>query len=216
MRRLGGRRRSETMTMSRTFAAGAFCAVLVSAATGCSTSAKPTASREARGHGTSAHPRAPTVDPYKAALAFAECMRRHGVPHPDPDRGGNFHLTPRDEALMRRAGRRKHDAAEKACFHFLRPVVSTKPLSRHAQELAKAALRGFSRCMAARGYGFYSRPFVRNLSRGRAFFGFKRTDPAIMKVQRTQRFLRERTACEKKLNAKLDRIISADRGEPEY
>jgi hypothetical protein len=163
-----------------------------------------------------AKPALPTVDPYKAGLAFAECTRRRGVPHPDPDRGGNFHLTPHDEQLMRRVGPRKHEAAEKACFHFLRPVVSTKPLSRHAHSLAKAALRRFSRCMAERGYDFYADPFVKNLSRGRAFFGFRWTDPAIMKVQRKARFLRERTSCERKLNARLERIIAADRGEPEY
>lgn len=77
-----------------------------------------------------------TVDPYKAALAFARCMRQHGVPHPNPDSAGNFHLTPHQEQLE--------------------------------------------------------------------------------KVLKDPRFLRERTACEQKLNAKLDAIIAADRHEPQY
>ena len=157
------------------------------------------------------------VDPYEASLAFARCMRQHGVPHPDPDSAGNFHLTPHQEELMRRATPRQHELAERACFHFLRPVVSTKPLSAHAKALAKKALRSFAGCMKSRGYDFYeSPPVVRNLSRGRAMFGFERADPRATKVQKTARFLRERTACEQRLNAKLDAIIAADRHEPQY
>jgi hypothetical protein len=143
-------------------------------------------------------------------------MRQHGVPHPNPDRGGNFHLTPHDEQLMRRAGSRKHEAAEKGCFHYLKPVVSTKPLSSHAKALAATALRGFSQCMRARGYDFFRDPVVRNTSRGRAFFGFQKADPRAKKVQRSERYLNARTACERKLNAKLDVIIADDRGEIPY
>jgi len=157
------------------------------------------------------------VDPYRASLAFARCMRQHGVPHPNPDSAGNFHLTPHQEALMRRATPRQHELAERACFHFLKPVVSTKPLTSHAKSLARGALRGFAACMRSRGYDFYdSATVVRNLSRGRAFFGFEGTDPRIMKAQKTAPFLRARTACEQKLNAKLDAIIAADRHEPQY
>jgi hypothetical protein len=151
------------------------------------------------------------LDPYKASLAFAACMRQHGVPHPDPDRAGNFHLTPRDEALLRRVGPRKHEAAEKACFHHLKGVVSTKPLSPGAKARARKALRGLSRCMRAHGYDFFSDPVVGDMSRGRAFFGFKKTDPAIMQEQGTQRYRRAQRSCEKALNAKLDRIIADDR-----
>ena len=117
---------------------------------------------------------------------------------------------------MRRATPRQHELAERACFHFLRPVVSTKPLSAHAMALARNALRSFAGCMKSRGYDFYASPVVRNLSRGRAMFGFEDTDPRIMRVQKTKRFLKERTACEQKLNAKLDAIIAADRHEPQY
>ena len=49
------------------------------------------------------------VDPYKASRAFARCMRQHGVPHPNPDSAGNFHLTPRQEQLMRRATPKQHE-----------------------------------------------------------------------------------------------------------
>jgi hypothetical protein len=191
-------------------------AVVAGLAPGCS-SGSSTSTRDVENERAKAAKRLPPiVDPYKASMAFAACMRGHGVPHPNPDRAGNFHLTLHDERLMRRAGPRKHEAADKACFHYLKPVVSTEPLSRHAKLLAGSALQGFSRCMRTDGYDFYSDPVVRNYSRGRAFFGFSHTDPAIMEAQRTQRFLRARTSCEKKLNAKLDVIIADDRGEIPY
>lgn len=140
-------------------------------------------------------------------------MRSHGVPHPNPDSAGNFHLTPAQEQRMKRATPKQRRAADKACFHFLRPVVSTKPLSKHAIVLAKRALVANARCMAKRGYDvFESPPVVRNLSGGRAFFGYERSEPA----PKDKRFLAARTACERVLNAKLDAIIAADRHEPQY
>jgi hypothetical protein len=173
---------------------------------GCGSAASPPQSPAAK-------PARARPTPYQASLAFARCMRRHGVPHPDPDRTGDFHLTPREEQVMRRAGPKKHEAAERACFHYLEPVVSTKPLSQHAQTLAKGALRKFAACMRGRGYDFYRDPMVRNLSRGRAMFGFRRSSRALRRAARTRRFIRARTACEKDLSASLDKIIKADRGE---
>ena len=155
------------------------------------------------------------VDPHAAALDFARCMRAHGVPHPDPDRAGNFHLTPGQEQRMKRATPKQHERAERACFRFLKPVVSTKPLSQQAMTRAKRALTAFAGCMAERGYDYFrSAPVVRNLSRGRAFFGFERADPRA--PQKDPRFLAARTACERVLNARLDAIIATDRHEPQY
>jgi hypothetical protein len=157
------------------------------------------------------------VDPHAAALAFARCMRAHGVPHPDPDSSGKFRLTPAQEQRMKRASPKQHQRAERACFHYLKPVVSTKPLSQHARARARHALTAFSGCMAARGYDYFrSAPVVRNLSRGRAFFGFERADPRAAKVQKDPRFLAARSVCERMLNAKLDAIIATDRHEPQY
>ena len=185
--------------------------LLGGAAAGCDSKAPPSGrgAAETLQKAAMSHPR--SADPYRAALAFARCMRKHGVPHPNPDRAGNFHLTPHDEQLMRRASPREHEAAERACFHYLKPVVSTQPLSAAAKARAARALREFSRCMGAYGYDYFSGPVVRNFSRGRAFFGFRRTDPAIMKARRTGRYQRAQRACEKGLNAKLDHIIAVDR-----
>ena len=52
---------------------------------------------------TAAAPR-PSADPYEAGLAFAACMRAHGVPHPDPERNGDFNLTPAQEQRLRAVG----------------------------------------------------------------------------------------------------------------
>jgi hypothetical protein len=186
--------------------------VVLIGALACAYGDAPAGARVPAGKRHAADPLA-VVDPYKASLAFSDCMRRQGLPYPRPDRAGNFHLTPRQEQRLLRFSRAKREAAEKACFHHLRPVVSTKPLSSRAKALAKQALRKFAGCMRAEGFDLYSDPVVKNMSRGRAFFGFKRTDPAIRKVQRTKRFLRARTSCERKLSARLDKIIADDRGE---
>src|SRR5436309_2542225 len=176
------------MTPPGRIGAAAALAALAWAAAGCS------------GASTGSHAASGAVDPYKASLAFAKCMREHGVPHPDPDRAGNFHLTPHDEELMRKVSPRKHELAEEACFHHLKGAVSTKPLSAHAKALAVKALEDFSSCMRKRGYDLFADPVVRNMSRGRAFFGFKKSDPALMKVQRTAAFKHAQHACEQSLN----------------
>ena len=59
-------------------------------------------------------------------------MRAHGVPHPNPDRNGDFKLTLAQEARMRAVGQGKVRATDKLCFHYLKPVVNTTPLSRQA------------------------------------------------------------------------------------
>jgi hypothetical protein len=171
------------------------------------------AQRQSANEGQRTVPLAPVIDPYRASLAFARCMRGHGVAYPNPDRAGNFRLRPADERRLRRSSAREREAAEKACFRYLRPVVSVKPLSSRAKALARKALRGFAGCMRAEGFGFFFDPVVTNLTLGRAFFGFKRTASAIRKVERSQRFRQARTACELKLNRKLDRIIANDRGD---
>jgi hypothetical protein len=153
-------------------------------------------------------PGAPHIDPYKANLAYARCMRAKGVAHPNPDRNGDFHLTPAQQRAMRASATpQERKAADRACFHLLEGVVSTKPLSPGAMRAALAPLRDLKRCL--HGYGFtVGKPTVRNLDRGRAMFGFDRVTatPPTPRAQHT---------CEKKvkLAQRLDAIIKADRGE---
>jgi Spy/CpxP family protein refolding chaperone len=157
---------------------------------------------------TAAAPR-PSADPYRAGLAFAACMRAHGVPHPDPDRNGDFNLTPTQEHRLRAVGMAKVRAADKACFKYLKPVVSTKPLSARAKAQASQVLEHVRTCV--RGFGFrLGAPVVQNLSRGRAFFGFKPSaaasppSPAMMKAEHI---------CERRvqLAKKISAIIAVDR-----
>jgi hypothetical protein len=141
-------------------------------------------------------------------------MRARGVAHPNPDRSGDFHLTPAQERAMRASATPKeHAAAEKACFHLLKGVVSTAPLSAGAMRAALAPLREVKRCLHAYGYDV-GKPTVKNLSRGRAFFGFERaarpaTDAGRARLESAQH------ACEKraKLAQRIDAIVKADRGE---
>jgi hypothetical protein len=148
---------------------------------------------------------------YTASLAYAKCMRAHGVPQPDPDRSGDIHLTPADERRLRRVGQAKVQATDKLCFDLhLKGVVSTKPLSVGAQLRAIDVLRQLSACI--RGYGYtMGRPVVRNLSRGRAFFGF---DAPARGVRGRARFARAQHVCEQRIEMarKIDAIIRADRG----
>jgi hypothetical protein len=150
--------------------------------------------------------------PYQASLAFARCMRERGIPHPNPDRSGNFELTPRDEARMKRVPRARREAADKACFRYLKPVVSTKPLSPTAKAKARAELTKLSRCMARYGY-VMTDPIVRDLSRGRLFFGFRTVAPPTIRAQSTARYKNAQRTCERGLAKRLDKIVAADRGE---
>jgi hypothetical protein len=113
--------------------------------------------------------RAPSTDPYAASLAYASCLRRRGVPHPNPDRKGNFDLTPAQERRLRSVQPRARRAAENACFHHL-TGLDLRPLSPKAIARAKGVLEDLRECLRAKGF-VAGAPVVRNLGRGKAFFG---------------------------------------------
>src|SRR4051812_19733293 len=69
-----------------------FVALLAALAAACSSSALASQSTPRR---QVSDP--PSSDPFVASLAYARCLRRHGVPQPDPDRNGDFHLTAAQE-----------------------------------------------------------------------------------------------------------------------
>jgi hypothetical protein len=151
------------------------------------------------------------AEAYEAGVAYAACMRAHGVPHPDPDRAGNFRLTPAQEQRLREAGRAKVQAADRACFHHLKPVVSTRPLTPQAKAKAVRVLEELRACVRGRGFRLGD-PLVRNLTRGRAFFGFA-ADPKASKP--SPAMTRAEHACEREvqLAEKLDAIVAADRSD---
>ncbi len=143
-----------------------FALPLVAVAAGCGGSHAAEPPPATPGSASLAAP-VPHLDPYKAAVAYARCMRAHGVPHPDPDANGDFHLTPAQDKAMHSVSRKQHEAADAACFHLLKGTVSTQPLSRGAQRAALVPLGEVRQCMLGFGYHF-GKPIVKNMSRGRA------------------------------------------------
>jgi hypothetical protein len=148
-----------------------------------------------------------STDPYKAAMAYAACMRAHGVPHPNPDRTGNFQLTEAQEARLAAAGRKKVELASRVCFKYLRPVVSTKPLSPEAKARALVVLRDLRTCVKKRGFTLGT-PVVRNTTLGRAFFGFQQNGSPPSKAMTRVNHICERQV---HLAARIDAIVAADR-----
>ena len=83
----------------------------------------------------------------ESAVAFARCMRSHGVPGwPDPDSYGGF-----DKSKLTRqhlgAGTAQVGAAQRACQHLLPTSSATE---QQTQRIVAQALR-FSRCMRNHG-----------------------------------------------------------------
>jgi len=156
---------------------------------------------------------APSPDPYTASVAYAKCLRAHGVPHPLPDAKGNFSLTPAEEQRLRRVPRKTRKAAENACFHHL-TALNLKPLSPQALARATVIVAELGRCI--RGHGFtVGEPEVKNLSRGRAFFGFKAAPRPAYSSAKRQLLVRVQHECEKQVNmaARITKIIDEDRND---
>ena len=196
----------------RALPAAVLCAVTVMAATA------PVAAPGTRaGAGAAVNP-PPSTDPYIASLRYARCMRQHGVPHPNPDRRGDFSLTPADEKRMSRVDPKRRKAAEDACFHHLEGL-NLAPLSPHAIVLATRVVADLGRCLRSYGHEVGA-PQVRNLGRGRASFGFKELptrgrDYGQSPAGRREalRLQRDQLTCERrvKMAARLNNIIADDR-----
>ena len=180
-------------------------AVAAAVAAGCTSHAKAPSAR--------AHPPArqsrPTADPYRASLAYARCLRSHGVPHPNPNRKGDFSLTAADERRLRSVPRRKREAAMRACFHTIKGL-DHRPLSRQGQRRALVVLRELRRCIKRHGYSVGA-PIVKNMTLGRMMFGFEPTGGP--RPASRQRFERDEHACERQvqLAKRISRIIDQDR-----
>jgi hypothetical protein len=154
---------------------------------------------------TTAARQEPPTTAYLAAVRYAQCMRARGLPFPMPNAAGDFHLSYRRErALKAAATQQERNAADAACYHFLKGTVSTKPLSPNARRKALEPLRALKACLASHGYTVGT-PIVRDLGRGRAMFGFTATQSRIPPI------VQHTCENEVKLPQKLDAIIKADR-----
>lgn len=148
-------------------------------------------------------------------MAYAACLRAHGLDHPDPDANGDFSLTPKqEERLKESAPPAQRRQADKDCFHHLKGTVSTKPLSKAAMRAALVPLDDLKHCLKGLGYEV-GKPVVTNLGRGRAMFGFDTSGPRPpTKAARAKRYHAQIT-CEKRvgLAQRIDEIVKIDRGE---
>jgi hypothetical protein len=156
------------------------------------------------------HAARPTADPYLASLAYARCLRGRGVPHPNPNKAGDFNLTPADERRLRAVPKRQREAATRACFHTIKGL-DNRPLSRQGQLRALVVLRELRTCIRRHGYKIGA-PIVRNMTLGRMMFGFERTGRPLPPSAR-QRFERDEHACERQVHLakRISKVIADDR-----
>jgi hypothetical protein len=140
-------------------------------------------------------------------------MRRHGVPQPDPDRNGDFHLTAAQERRLMRVRLAIRKTAQEACFHLLKGL-NLKPLSRHALARANAVIAELGQCMRDHGHKV-GVPNAKNLGHGTASFGFSRVKRPNGYWASTagKRYVKDLDTCMEQIHfaAKLTRIIKADR-----
>ena len=139
-------------------------------------------------------------------------MRAHGVPHPLPDKKGDFHLTRADERHMRAVPEKQRKAADDACFHNLKGL-NLKPLSKRALARANRVIASLGRCIERAGFQV-GVPEAKNLGRGRASFGLKPL-PGMRRLspREVRRYTKVELSCEKRVHfpQRLTRIINEDR-----
>jgi hypothetical protein len=86
----------------------------------------------------------------EGALEFAECMRKHGIDHPDPDENGMFEITPESQARLDPTSSEFREAAE-ACQKHLGEMGAPPKLSPEERERMQEQMLAFARCMREQG-----------------------------------------------------------------
>ena len=105
--------------------------------------------------GSGGSPGASRPSVHQELVAFAHCMRSHGVPDwPDPLPDGGFPRTGTGENSGPQA-----DSAMSTCKHLL-PPVTPESAAQQARELAQDLK--WARCMRSHGFPGISDPFVRS------------------------------------------------------
>src|SRR5215472_10080921 len=124
-----GRGRGRRRSWPRWAPALAAMALIGLLATACGGGSSPAAAR-----GGSTH--------VQAALAYARCMRAHGVPDfPDPDSNGQFNVDPQSASSQ-------ETAANHVCNHLLNAGA---PMNASQTQHALGQLVRYARCMRAHG-----------------------------------------------------------------
>ena len=114
-----------------------------------------TASQKSDANDSAAKKDKAKLNPDDAMLAFARCMREHGIDMPDPDTaGGGGAVTigggPGSDKSQMDAEMQKFQDADKACREVLGDAAPQKPSPKQQQEMQDQAL-AFSRCMREHG-----------------------------------------------------------------
>ena len=107
------------------------------------------------------------------AIAYAQCMRSHGVPHyPDPDSQGQFPEIHLDPGLSKQTA---------TCQH-LQPGGPV--MSQAQQQHADSQLLKFAQCMRAHGVPDFPDPTVGSSGVGFNTAGIPTTSPQFLSAQR--------------------------------
>jgi hypothetical protein len=120
----------------------------------------------------------PTPDRQKAMLAFAQCMREHGVDLPDPGSGGGPVQLNVDPTTM--------DAAQNACKSLLKGQDMGGPSAAEQAKMRDGLLK-FSACMRAHGINMPDPTFNGNGATLRADPGDATMDPSSAEFQAAQK-----------------------------
>jgi hypothetical protein len=143
--------------------------------------------------GASAAPSA-SLNPQDALLAYARCMREHGIDMPDPqfdETNGNFQV--QIGVNGSKVDKQKMEAAEQACHHFMDGVAFGGNGGQIDQE-TQDALLAFAACMREHGIDFPDPQFEDG---GRVKVGGPAQGPGF--DPETQDFKDAQEACRSKL-----------------
>jgi hypothetical protein len=138
------------------------------------------------GSGASAGPGTSTTaggsSTYQKAVAYAACMRRHGVPNfPDPLPNGGFGLGPSVTGGTNGHSSPQYQAATNACAS-LNPTGSLSPL--RAEKILSQLLK-VSSCMRAHGFKSFPDPTYSNDGVTLHIVGFDRNSPRFQSAWQT-------------------------------
>jgi hypothetical protein len=112
---------------------------------------------------------------YRSDLAYAACIRSHGVPNfPDPKPGGGFDMTsnPNDPQLQ---------AAQRECAHLL-PPSQQQTTTGHFTPQQVAQLLKYARCMRSHGILNFPDPTSKGLG---AMNGIDMNSPQFQSASQT-------------------------------
>ena len=87
-------------------------------------------------------------DRREGALKFAQCMREHGIDHPDPDENGLFRIEP-DQGFDPQSA--QFEEARKACDKYLSAMGPPPEISEEDRKKMEEQMLAFAECMRKQG-----------------------------------------------------------------